>query len=148
MTFPRRAAAALLALGLSASLAACGDDSESRDKALVEGTWALTEFDAADIDADPTVASVITLDGGKVTGNGGVNTITGTYDAQEDGKISFGALATTKMAGPENAAAQEKRFLAELEKVENFEYDKEDKELDLKDGKDKTLLTLVATSGS
>lgn len=145
MLFPRRTAAVLVALGLSTVLAACGDD-ESRDMDAVEGSWALTEFDKADIDADPTVATTITLEGGKATGNGGVNTFNGTYDVQEDGKISFGAMASTKMAGPENAMKQEQKFLAELEKVENFSYDAEDKELELKDGKDDTLITLVATN--
>jgi heat shock protein HslJ len=143
MNLARRSATVLLALGLSTSLVACGDDS-SRDRAAVEGSWALVEFDALDIDANPTVATTLVLEGGKATGNGGVNAFTGTYDAPEDGKISFSELSSTKMAGEPAAMEQEARFLSEIAKVENFEYDAEDSELELKDDKDDTLLVLVA----
>ena len=143
MKFPRRTAVAVLVLSLGASLAACNDDA-SRERTAVEGTWVLTEFDGLDLNADPSVETTITLEGGNVTGNGGVNTLKGTYDAPEDGKISFGDLAVTTVDGSEAAMAQEERFLSELAKVENFEYDSEDSELELKDAKDETLLVLRA----
>ena len=143
MKFPRRTAVAVLVLSLGASLAACNDDA-SRERTAVEGTWVLTEFDGLDLNADPNVETTITLEGGNVTGNGGVNTLKGTYDAPEDGKISFGDLAVTTVDGSEAAMEQEERFLSELAKVENFEYDSEGSELELKDGQDDTLLVLRA----
>jgi len=128
-------------LGLSLTLTACGNDHESRDVAALEGTWVLVEFDEADIDADPTVETTLDLAEGRATGNAGVNTFNGSYEA-EDGKISFGPLATTKKTGEENAMRQEQRFLEALDDVENFEYDSEDDELELKDRRDETLLVL------
>lgn len=141
MNTVRRALVTVAALTLTGSLAACGGD-DSRDVTHLEGSWVLVEFDQADIPADPAVETTLTLDGGKATGNAGVNDFNGTYDAQEDGKVSFSALAVTKMAGPDNAMLQEDRFLAEMEKVENFEYDSEDGELELADKADDTLLVL------
>src|SRR5690606_20539568 len=54
MAFPRRAAAAVLTLGLATGLTACADD-ESRDRNDLVGTWVLVEFDGADIKDDPAV---------------------------------------------------------------------------------------------
>ena len=143
MMFPRRTAAAVLVLALGTALTACSDDA-SRERTAVEGTWVLEEFDALDLDADPAVETTITLEGGSVTGNGGVNTLKGTYDAPEDGKITFGDLAATTVSGSEAAMLQEETFLSELAKVENFEYDSEDSELELKDAQDDTLIVLRA----
>ena len=137
----RRAAAAASTFALCLGLAACGDDHESRDVASLEGSWLLVEFDEADVDADPTVETTLDLADGKASGNAGVNTFTGSYEA-EDGKVSFGPLATTKKMGEEAAMRQEQRFLEAIEDVENFEYDSEDDELELKDGRDETLLVL------
>lgn len=135
----RRAAAAVSTLALCLGLAACGDDHESRDVASLEGSWLLVEFDEADIDADPMIETTLDLTDGRASGNAGVNTFTGSYEA-EDGKISFGPLATTKKMGEEAAMRQEQRFLEAIEEVENFEYDSEDDELELKDSRDETLL--------
>ena len=143
MMFPRRTAAAVLVLAFGTGLTACSDDT-SRERTAVEGTWVLEEFDALDLDADPAVETTITLEGGNVAGNGGVNTLKGTYDAPEDGKISFGDLTATTVSGSEAAMLQEETFLAELAKVENFEYDSEDSELELKDAQDDTLIVLRA----
>lgn len=137
----RRGVTAVLALTLGLALTACGNDHESRDVANLEGSWELVEFDQADIPADPAVESTLDLADGKAGGNAGVNTFRGTYEA-EDGKISFGRLATTKKTGEPNAIRQEQRFLAALELVENFEYDDEDDELELKDERDETLVVL------
>ena len=139
MKSARRILVAAAALTLSAGLSACGGD-DSRDVANLEGSWVLVEFDRADIDAHPDVETTLDLEDGKATGSSGVNRFTGTYDAQEDGKVSFSDLAVTKMAGPETAMIQERLFLEEMAKVENFEYDSEDRQLELNDRADDTLL--------
>lgn len=139
MKTARRILVAAAALTLSVGLAACGGD-DSRDVAHLEGNWVLVEFDQADVDADPTVETTLVLEDGAATGNSGVNQFKGTYDAQEDGKVSFSRLSGTKMAGPEAAMMQEQRFLEEMGKVQNFEYDSEDGQLELNDRADDTLL--------
>lgn len=135
----RRILVAAAALTLSAGLAACGGD-DSRDVAQLEGSWVLVEFDRADIPADPDVETTLDLESGRATGSSGVNQFTGTYDAVEDGKVSFSELAGTKASGPENAMIQERLFLEEMAKVENFEYDHDDAHLELNDRGDDTLL--------
>ncbi|MFC6154231.1 META domain-containing protein [Nocardioides yefusunii] len=142
MQLVRRTASALTVLALGFGLTACADD-DNRSPEALEGNWVLVEFDEADLPAAPGVTTTITLEGGKMTGNGGVNTLNGTYDAPEDGKVSFSPVASTKMAGEPAAQAQEERFLSELAKVVNFEIDDEDGELELKDDKDNTLVVLT-----
>ncbi|MGH9118886.1 MAG: YbaY family lipoprotein [Acidimicrobiales bacterium] len=50
---------------------------------------------------------------GRVTGRGGVNRFFGSYEASTD-SIEFGNLGSTLMAGPEEAIAQEQKFLDAL----------------------------------
>lgn len=145
MMIVRRTLVAASALALGMGLAACGGD-DSRDVDRLEGNWVLVEFDEADIPADPAVETTLALENGKATGNTGVNDFNGTYDAPENGKVSFSELSSTMMAGEENAMVQEKRFLAEMERVENFEYDSEDEQLELNDGSDETLLVFRKAS--
>lgn len=135
----RRTFLAATALTLGMVLAACGED-DSRDVANLDGNWVLVEFDQIDVPADPEVETTLNLEDGRATGNTGINNFTGTYDATENGKVTFSSLEVTEMAGSENATQQEQRFLAELEKVENFEYDTDDDQLELNDGSDDTLL--------
>lgn len=65
---------------------------------------------------------------GQVTGNSGCNRLTGSYQAGEaagDGPlaISFGPLAMTKMACPEERMAQEQAFTALLQAVTSYTFD-------------------------
>lgn len=142
MLFPRRTAAVLSAAVLALGLTSCSDD-DNRSPDALEGTWVLVEFDEADLPAAPGVTTTITLEGGKLSGNGGVNTLTGTYDAPEEGKVSFGPIGATKMAGDATAQAQETRFLLELDRVANFEVDGDGAQLELKDDQDNTLIVLA-----
>ena len=60
---------------------------------------------------------------GTATGNAGVNTFNGSYDAPSDGVLTFGPLATTMMAGPDNAMKQESAFLKALADTKKFTTD-------------------------
>lgn len=74
-------------------------------------TWVVQQ-----IGADTTRAPLpqITFgDDGRLTGTGGVNRLMGSYEVGE-GTISFGPGATTKMAGPPEAMAQEQALTAVL----------------------------------
>jgi heat shock protein HslJ len=94
------------------------------DPADLEGTWVVESFGAAEglTDADPAVTSVITLKADEATGSGGVNSFSGSYQASDDGSISFGPLAATKMAGEPAAMEQESAFFAALEAARSFEF--------------------------
>jgi putative lipoprotein len=77
--------------------------------------------------------------GNKVWGTLGCNRFTGTY-AQDDYKLTFGPLATTRMACPEPQMKTEQRVAAAL--TATREADISHLKLVLKDGKGAVLLTL------
>jgi heat shock protein HslJ len=52
----------------------------------------------------------------RVTGNTGVNLLSGTYELS-GGALQFGPLITTKRAGPPDLMQQEPRFLSALERT-------------------------------
>ncbi len=129
-------------LGVALVLAGCAS-SGGADPAKLEGSWILTSFGGttAPVPADPSVSSELTLQAGKASGSGGVNTFSGTYKASRSGKISFGPLAATAMAGPPAAMEQESKFFAALEKAERFEFN--DGKLVLSDSGNNTLIVLA-----
>ncbi|QCX28476.1 META domain-containing protein [Nocardioides jishulii] len=142
----RRGTAAVLAVMLGTLLAGCGQDSETDPKNL-NGTWVLVEFQDGTA-SDPLIETVMTLKDGRVSGNAGVNDFKGAYEAKDDGTISFEDISTEKSAGPQDATAQEGRFLDSLAKVASFEVDEaEDKddrtELELKNNVGVTLLSFI-----
>ena len=58
---------------------------------MVEGSWKLETLNGAA--ADAAVASTLSMDEGKATGNAGINNFNGSYDAPSDGVLTFGPLA-------------------------------------------------------
>lgn len=109
---------------VAVSLAVAGCSSaEQTDPSSFEGSWVLESFGAVSglTAADPDVVTEMTLTNGKATGNGGVNTFSSTYQAPEAGRVSFGPITATRMAGPANAMDQEAAFLSALEKTTGFE---------------------------
>ena len=69
----------------------------------IEGTtWTLTSVDGAEPVAGE--AATLTLSEGRAAGSTGCNRFTGTY-VLDGGSISFGRLATTRMACPGELAA-------------------------------------------
>ena len=87
--------------------------------------WTLVELDGTpvEIGADELAPSlVLDLEEARVTGSGGVNRLTGHFALSGD-ELRFGPLATTRMAGPENAMRREAAFLAALERVTSYALD-------------------------
>jgi heat shock protein HslJ len=67
----------------------------------------------------------MTLKAGEATGSGGVNSFSAPYEAPEEGKLSFGPVVATKIAGPSNAMAQETAFFRALDETERFEFNQD-----------------------
>lgn len=87
--------------------------------------WALVELEGESVEIPPDqIRPVIVLDleEARVTGSGGVNRLTGPF-AMTGGELRFGRLATTRMAGPEEAMRREAQFLAALGRVTSYELD-------------------------
>jgi heat shock protein HslJ len=125
------AKAVLLAIPLVLLLAleACGG---SDDSASLEGTsWTLVSLNGA----DPVPGASVTIEfaEGGVSGSGGCNRYRGEYTADE-GELSFGPLASTRMACAEPVMAQETAFLQSLEAVTGYTIDGDALELVSGDG--------------
>ena len=108
--------ASLLVFVLFAS--ACGgDDSGDEPTSLDGSSWTLVEGEGITMPKD--VTPTIAFESGTVSGSGGCNRFTGTYD--EDGaKLSLGMLATTRMACAEDVMSAEAAYLSALESVSSW----------------------------
>jgi heat shock protein HslJ len=110
---------ATVVVALVALLSGCGGDEDvPNSPGMLEGSWSLVTLNGAP--ADAAVVSTLTLNQGKANGNAGVNTFNGSYNAPSNGNLTFGALATTMMAGPDNAMKQEQAFLKALADTKQF----------------------------
>jgi putative lipoprotein len=105
-------------------LAGCMISSRQATTDLPGTSWSLVDLDGA----DPVEGAVPTLefgDEGTVSGNASCNTFSGEVTI-EGSELSFGPLATTRMACADpDAAAQETAFLLALESVESYTIDSE-----------------------
>lgn len=100
----------------------CGSAGES-DPAALEGSWVLRSFGGTNA-LTPAAAGVtteLTLAAGKASGNGGVNSFSGSYEAKGGDSLTFGPLASTQMAGEPAAMEQESAFFKALEDTRHFE---------------------------
>ena len=124
---------AVLALGFA--LTGCSSVS------VEQQTWVLESFagESAPVESVQGVQSQFSLVDGTVTGNGGVNSFKGSYELSGP-EISFGPLASTKMAGPPGAMDQEMRFFQALEAAAHVEV--RDESLTLSDADDVVLMLL------
>lgn len=138
----RMAIAVAALLALATAVAGCAPAPKLDPNAL-KGEWVAESFGGPDglIPADEVFAANIALSFGATTGTGGVNRFSGKYEATDDGSISFGPRAQTRMTGDPSAMAQEKLFFEALDNAEHFEFD-EDK-LVLSDKGNNTLVVLV-----
>jgi heat shock protein HslJ len=117
-TKPLALVAAIL-VALVALLSGCGGEDNAPDAPTqLQGSWKLETLNGAA--ADPAVPSTLSMDDGAATGNAGLNTFNGSYDAPSNGVLTFGPLASTQMAGPENAMQQEQAFFTVLENTKKF----------------------------
>jgi heat shock protein HslJ len=100
---------------------------------LTNTYWKMTELNGAAVPAaakrrEPHL--VLQPHGNRLTGSGGCNRLMGSYRLTGP-SISFGAIASTKMACPEGTA-QEAAFVRTLEQVQGWKIDGE--KLELNDG--------------
>ena len=117
-TKPLALVAAIL-VALVALLSGCGGEDNAPDApTMLEGSWKLETLNGAA--SDPAVPSTLSMDDGAATGNAGLNTFNGSYDAPSNGVLTFGPLASTQMAGPDNAMQQEQAFLKALDDTKKF----------------------------
>jgi heat shock protein HslJ len=94
------------------------DDRNSRYTLTAFGNsgWKLLRWVSADGDARPVSANPPSLDigyAGRISGNAGVNNYTANVHVSS-GTLVWSEIATTRMAGSEEAMAVEARFLADL----------------------------------
>lgn len=119
---------AVLLAALAMGLAACGsdDDAGATDRGgPLDGRWVLAQYT---VEGSLTPApDGLTVDaafaGGRLTGQGPVNTYRGDYDAAPDGALTLGPIATTQKAGPPAAMAAEAAYLAALESATSYASD-------------------------
>ena len=122
--FCSRAVLSIVAAGLFALalLVASGCSSDADNSKALEGkVWKATEIAG--------VTTVLTEKGaevsaafaaGQLSGSGGVNRYTATYETQAGDLIRISQPAATLMAGPPEAMAQEQAYFAALTKVTRF----------------------------
>jgi putative lipoprotein len=117
---------ALIAVGVALVIAVgvAGCTSSGPKVSELEGTWRAESFGAVKgLDkVDPSVKTTITFKNGQAEGNGGVNSFGGSYEAKDGGKLKFGQIAATEMAGSDAAMKQESRFFEALGKTRGFEF--------------------------
>lgn len=93
---------------------------------LVPSQWLVTDLGERVLLADDRVS--IEFAEGRVSGVSGCNRYTGSYEmgAQErgEGPVSFGLLATTRMACIGEAAEIETAFLAALSEVDGYRFER------------------------
>jgi heat shock protein HslJ len=87
---------------------------------LGDTTWTAVEIDGAPVEDDGAPTLVFDLEESRVAGSGGLNRLMGTFSLSE-GELRFGPLATTLMAGPEDAMQREREFLDALARVTAYD---------------------------
>ncbi|HSK48422.1 MAG TPA: META domain-containing protein, partial [Coriobacteriia bacterium] len=104
-------------------LTGCGGEAAQNPDALTANRWTVNKFADA---SSRLVAPIPTTSGSKgpnlefapddkVSGYTGVNSFGAQYDADQDGNMEFGAIASTKMAASPELMDQEAAFLEALE---------------------------------
>ena len=84
------------------------------------GTWTLVAIDGEPVSGAGTIPTVEIDEHGEAAGVAGVNRFR-TQLGADDGKISVGAIAATKMAGPQEAMEVEDAFLQHLGSADGYQ---------------------------
>lgn len=95
-------------------LTACGGDGSS----LTGSEWILTALEAQPVIAEAPITVAFT-DELEVGGTAGCNTYSGSYEVDGD-TISFGLMATTRVACPQPIMEQEASYLAVLDRTQTY----------------------------
>jgi putative lipoprotein len=122
MTYRDRVAAMILMALIATLLTACASGSQGPGPTSL----LLTHWEADDIGGQPVLSGDpptlrFTDDKGQVNGYAGCNRFFGTAEINGD-RLSFGPLATTRMACGEQRDAQEHRFLQALEQTRSYTF--------------------------
>ncbi len=122
---PQLVAAATLLL----PLAACADQRADAPDAsapapaplpLIDRAWTITTIDGAPVAAvDGAPAPTLRFTDDTITGNGGVNRLSGAAKI-ENGRVAVGPLLSTRMAGPPALMAQEDAIIRALDAVRTW----------------------------
>lgn len=88
------------------------------------GSWTLAEIDGAPVTKVGKTPTLEIFDDGSVSGVGGVNRFQ-TQLKLVDGRMTFGPVAATKMAGPPEAMDLESTYFIRLGAVSSYEADGE-----------------------
>jgi heat shock protein HslJ len=119
-----------------------GDDDGGGALASLDGTsWSLADGEGVTIPVGVTMT--VAFAGGTASGSTGCNRFTGIY-AEEGGSVSFGPLATTRMACADEVMTAERAYLAALDSVSSWSAT--DAELVLLDAAGGELLRYEASS--
>jgi heat shock protein HslJ len=112
-------AVALVAL---VSLVTPGCSSGAGNSKALEGkAWKATELaGVTTVLAEKGTEVTAAFAAGELSGSGGVNRYTATYETQAGDKIKISQPAATQMAGPREAMAQEQAYFAALAKATTF----------------------------
>lgn len=103
----------------------------------LEGTsWRLIQMPGTSVDPTQFVITAA-FDHGKISGNSGVNTYSGTYSISRSGSFAVGDLASTLIAGPADAMQAEQTYTQRLREAHSY---MKDTRLTLFDSQGKTLL--------
>ena len=121
----RRSGPALLA-GLVAGLVACTPQPAllpvSNDNQLTATLWRVEDLNGAGI-MDYALLSIDFSTDGRVSGDAGCNSFTGSYEIGGAGEMKVGPLISTrKLCSAEALMLQERRFLDALGAVERYEF--------------------------
>lgn len=113
------------------------------DPTLTDIEWIVAEH----LDANGAMAPIaggirasLRFSGGRLSGSGGCNRLTGTYTARDDGSLSIGQVATTRMACAPETDAVERSVLAALDVAAGYRIG--DGSLHLTDAANDTILRL------
>lgn len=120
------AVACLLGLTLGAGGSAAARGSANPAPGIIGPAWALKTMQAAGGQPETITGSNPTLIfeiGGQVTGSGGCNRFTGTYNAEIGGKLTLSPLAATKIGCAAPIADRETRYFALLQEVIGYTLD-------------------------
>ncbi len=90
---------------------------------ILEKYWKLTELNGKPVTAGPEVKKephiLFRLKGSRVTGNGGCNSFSGTYELKNNNRITLSKLITTLMACPDMDS--ESMFLKALQMADTYD---------------------------
>jgi heat shock protein HslJ len=105
-------------------LAACGGSDSSAAASGpaggdLAGSWSLTSAATSSVDLS-AFAITLELAAPNASGFGGVNQYTTTFTSTAEGGLEFGPIASTKMAGPDDAMAAEQAYFTALDSVTGY----------------------------